>query len=204
MKNKIQYIHTLEDVCREAQVNPSGSSTPVLNTLVVVNLGVNIDFISFNLQSDNVIIKLWKKLYNRYLSSGVLFMDEENYQVTQTVFRNKAKDWFRKLISLMDSTYDKYKILIDSYEAQKTHMMDKVKREVSNNTRFNDTPQNSGEFDDDPYTTNITQFASMESSDFNTPAYRLKEIQDNLSNIWLEWLNEFSGLFIEELNYQEI
>ena len=92
----------------------------------------------------------------------------------------------------INQTYPKYKKLIDLYESQENNLLKQL--ESSSKTLFNDTPQAGGDFTTDPYITNATQIKT--STDTATPIARLKEVQDNITNYYKEWANEFEKFII--------
>lgn len=84
----------------------------------------------------------------------------------------------------------------------------------------NDTPQGSGDFSDDTHTSFIskgtsdsditrtdnlkTESSTSEEWDSEYLMDKLKKIQDSYRNVMLDWLNEFSILFIQGGNVYEI
>ena len=78
--------------------------------------------------------------------------------------------------------------------------MDKLNSTIEFNSKYNDTPQNAGNMDSDPYTTNTTRTKSTTESDSNTLMARLNEIQNSYRNLYMDWVNEFDGLFVDHLN----
>lgn len=69
-------------------------------------------------------------------------------------------------------------------------------------TRFNDTPQNGGYWEDDKHSSTITAVEGKNSNDVTvitdsgTTMERLKEIRDNLENLYDTWSNEFGKEFV--------
>ena len=59
----------------------------------------------------------------------------------------------------------------------------------SSTQRFNDTPQNQGEFEDEAHNTNVTKNES--ATDGGTLLSRLNEIEENLKRLYEDWSNEF-------------
>ena len=83
-------------------------------------------------------------------------------------------------------------MLIQNFENNKAKLLDDVKS--SSVARFNDTPQNSGDFSDDQHTSNITTTTS--SSNVGTMMQRLNEIEDKIKQLYLDWSNEFRKFII--------
>ena len=87
-------------------------------------------------------------------------------------------------------------MLIQNFENNKQKLLDDVKS--SSVARFNDTPQNSGDFSDDNHTSNITTTTS--SSNVGTMMQRLNEIEDNIKQLYIDWSNEFRKFIIWSVN----
>ena len=77
---------------------------------------------------------------------------------------------------------DKYVMLIQNLELNKAKLLDDVKS--SSLARFNDTPQNSGDFSDDNHTSTITK--TENSSNVGTMMQRLNEIEDNIKQLYID------------------
>ena len=87
-------------------------------------------------------------------------------------------------------------MLIQNLNNNKQKLLDDVKS--SSVARFNDTPQNSGDFSDDQHTSNITTTTS--SSNVGTMMQRLNEIEDNIKQLYIDWSNEFRKFIIWSVN----
>lgn len=85
-----------------------------------------------------------------------------------------------------------YKTLIANLEAEKSHLLDKISSQSQ--SRFNDTPQDGGDFSDDNHTTNIT--TTTVTNDVATPIARLAEIEAGLKNYYSSWSKEFEQFII--------
>ena len=87
-------------------------------------------------------------------------------------------------------------MLIQNFENNKAKLLDDVKS--SSVARFNDTPQNSGDFSDDQHTSNTTTTTS--SSNVGTMMQRLNEIEDNIKQLYIDWSDEFRKFIIWSVN----
>ena len=124
---------------------------------------------------------------------GVLknFNDFGNWTSEQKEeYYEKAREFITKLCSIIHQTCDRYLLLLDTYDEQRDNLLNKVEAI----TRFNDTPQNSGEFSDDEHTTHIT----TSKNDYDTLMARIDEIDRNYRNLLKDWSNEFECLFFHE------
>ena len=123
-----------------------------------------------------------------YKDDSVAFNDWSAEEKAE--FYKKSNEFTEKLLSIMEFTYERYSSLLSIYRNEEADLMAKVE----SITRFNDTPQNSGEFADDSHTTNIT----TSQNDYDTYMGRLREIQSYYANVLKDWSDEFSPLFIHE------
>ena len=132
---------------------------------------------------------IWPRFYNEV----VVYTDlDESEDFTEKFAKTKVGQIFAWWIS----STEKYSLLIQNLEANKTKLLDDVKS--SSISRFNDTPQNSGDFSDDQHTSNITTTTS--SSNVGTMMARLNEIEDNIKQLYIDWSNEFRKFIIWSVN----
>ena len=142
----------------------------------------------------------------------------EDIELEQEDFKYAIK----KLMNVLDLTLPKYIPMLQQNEWASTcpitPNVDEVVEETSGDNhlestgtnRFNDTPQNSGVYGDDPHTTNINESSNENDGDFSsnnkrtnstnigTLMSRLEEMYKNFRSIILEWSNEFNQLFFKE------
>lgn len=117
---------------------------------------------------------------------------EPSIQTSGTLYNEITEKVLRKFSYIYNTTKDRYLTLIDIYTNQKANLLNKV--ESNSIQRFNDTPQNGGDWSDDEHTSNITRTES--SNDFTPLMDRINEIQNKLRNIQKDWEDEFKGIFI--------
>ena len=99
-------------------------------------------------------------------------------------------------MSWLQSSSEKYSLLIQNLTANKNKLLDDVKS--ASISRFNDTPQNSGDFSDDNHTSTITK--TENSSNVGTMMARLNEIEDNIKQLYMDWSDEFRKFIIWSVN----
>ena len=109
-----------------------------------------------------------------------------------TITEGITEKVLRKFSYVYNTTKDRYLTLIDIYTNQKANLLNKI--ESSTVQRYNDTPQNGGDWSDDEHTSNITRIEN--SNDFTPLMDRINEIQNKLRNIQKDWEDEFKGIFI--------
>ena len=132
-------------------------------------------------------------LWPRFYQEAIIYVDsDEDEDFVEKFARTKIGQIYAWWIS----SSEKYSLLIQNLENNKTKLLDDVKS-VST-SRFNDTPQNSGDFSDDAHTSTVTK--TENSSNVGTMMQRLNEIEDNIKQLYLDWSNEFRKFIIWSVN----
>ena len=106
--------------------------------------------------------------------------------------------FWSKVHSIYNFTYDKYGTLLDIYEDKLDKLMNPITSSSSSINKFNDTPQGEGDYSDDEHTTSLYRNIGQVEQDASTPIDRIKEIQNKITNVMLDWTNEYKKLFWEE------
>lgn len=86
----------------------------------------------------------------------------------------------------------RYSKILNAYKEQEDKLLTQLGSKST--TKFNDTPQDGGNFIDDNHVSNATSVTT--SSDVATPMARLKEIQDDYKNVYGKWADEFRRFII--------
>lgn len=137
---------------------------------------------------------LLNMVYSRY---------KDHYCISNTSEALTEEDTVKvvsKLVGIVIMTYPKYAELMKYYQSLEGQLMKQIGSSTVSVGRFNDTPQNGGDFVDDEHTSNITRSEVEVGVDGDTPIERLSEIKAKLSSILYDWSNEFDKIFIEEGN----
>ena len=129
---------------------------------------------------------IWPKFYDKAIcyTDDDEIADNESYKV----FAN----FVGPIISWMHASDHKFSLLIDNQEANRDKLLGQIKS--SSVSRFNDTPQNQGEFEDNSHNTNVTK--TENATDGTTLLARLNEIENNLKRLYEDWSNEFRKFII--------
>ena len=138
----------------------------------------------------NVILLVLKRFKDHFC----FYTDSKDYPL------DKTKVFVDNLLNLLYMTSPRYLKLLSIYASADTTLLDPIEITSSGTTRFNDTPQDSGDFATDSHTTNITEDSRTTSNDLDTKMGRIREIESSYNNILLNWSNEFESLFLEEAN----
>lgn len=164
----------------ETMISEDGYSTPIWDSL---NDEIKVDY-------RGVLDLVVKRHLDHYC-----FYTESNEFNTE-----KAKNFIAKLIQVLEMTAPRYLTILKAYKDSQNALLDPVRISNSGITRFNDTPQDEGDFANDEHTTNLTEDTRTTENDMDSKMGRIREIERSYSNILLNWSNEFEGLFIEESN----
>lgn len=132
---------------------------------------------------------IWPRFYNE----AIIYTDSDE---DEDFVKKFARTKVGQIFSFWKSSMDKYVMLIQNLEANKAKLLDDVKS--SSISRFNDTPQNSGDFSDDQHTSTVTK--TENSSNVSTMMARLNEIEDNIKQLYIDWSNEFRKFIIWSVN----
>ena len=132
-------------------------------------------------------------IWPRFYQEAIIYVDsDESEDLVQKFARTKVGQIF----AWWKSSIEKYSMLIQNFENNKAKLLDDVKS--SSVARFNDTPQNSGDFSDDNHTSTVTK--TENSSNVGTMMQRLNEIEDNIKQLYIDWSDEFRKFIIWSVN----
>ena len=153
--------------------------------------------INYSIEQNSMIETLFKKIYNRF-NTYELF-EISACDSSETKVRQLLREWIIKFINEYENTKMYYETLIKAYENSLPTIMNDVEATTENEVVFNDTPQvEGGIFKTNDYATTYTKTGSTSKSPMKTPIERLKDIQDNLRNLWKDLTNHFHLLFVEK------
>ena len=132
-------------------------------------------------------------IWPRFYQEAIIYVDsDKNEDFVEKFARTKVG----QIMAFWMSSSEKYSLLIQNLTANKNKLLDDVKS--SSTSRFNDTPQNSGDFSDDNHTSTVTK--TENSSNVGTMMSRLNEIEDNIKQLYIDWSNEFRKFIIWSVN----
>lgn len=147
---------------------------------------------------DAIMQPITNTLWCKYFANGHLkdyVVRTENEDTVEQAY----VDWMTDFVYILDLTYNKYKKLIELYQSEENNLMKQL--ESTGVVKFNDTPQNTGNFEGDDYTTNVSTTTSK--TDSGTIISRLSEIRALYDDIYTAWSNEFKHFFITTARYQD-
>ena len=145
---------------------------------------------------NTIVNALMGVVYNRHANDIISWVDNiDNEEDGYEDAMNKA---LIKIIGVIDLTLPRYIPLLQQNEYASTDPIAPVSSVSKNKTRFNDTPQDGGDFNNDPHATNVSESENETSVDSASLMERLDQLFKNFRSIILEWSNEFNQLFFKE------
>lgn len=147
----------------------------------------------------NILYQLMRFIFARFYECSIykeligIYEDE-----SQIVISNASKKYiWSQFIGMFNLTAPRYIPLLESYKANESSPIAKIKSSTTGVNRFNDTPQDEGDFANDPHTSNISQNNVEVETDSGSVASRLDELYKNWRSILRDWTNEFRCLFYD-------
>ena len=178
------------------------------------------------------------RYWNEYVFESEELLEDVNNIPDDVMYQIRV--FCSRFLNILEFTWKKYTTILSAYESNKNKLMDRLQKIIDgeiNNTgyqtnevtnsgsetrRDNDTPQDSGTFDDDSHTSFITEGTSStsglqtrrdglkmendvtESWDDTSIIERLEKIESKYQLTMKKWVDEFGVLFIDGGNYHEI
>lgn len=106
--------------------------------------------------------------------------------------------YVKTLLNIIELTTPKYLPLLQDQEYYSYAPTSPLKSKTTGRTRFNDTPQNMGDWNDEEHATNVSKSVNESEVDSGSIVARLDEAFKNWRSIILEWANEFNQAFLLE------
>ena len=222
MKILMEKQYSLKDVCKKyAPLFPwdnafgiafSGVVEGILNDLKSSDYNIIpslIKFMDFDSDYDTFTCKdyvadMLNEFYTRYNEYLAVAKCDEDLTEADCL------KWFEKFFNVLNVTYPKYSVIIKAYKTNETKLMDSLNRDYTDDgdssgtvtSRYNDTPQDGGLFEDDTHTSNVNETSStsdsgLEHKETYNNEYmidRINKIRDNLSNLFTEWENKVATI----------
>lgn len=136
-------------------------------------------------------------VYERH-AYDFIYEVRERYGVTHALDEAEYRGALSKVINMMNLTIPRYAVLLQRFETYSTDPTGKVTSSSTGRTRFNDTPQNGGYYNDDPHATNVSESSSESQVDSGSIMERLEATFKGFRSIIRDWADEFDPLFVKE------
>ena len=153
-------------------------------------------YISNDLIKD-IVDALMTIVYQRHSEDYIYHVElalHEDYEIKNEDFYK----YVQTLINVIDLTIPRYIPLLQAQEFYSVDPVAPLKSVSKGRTRYNDTPQSMGIWDDEEHASNLSNSESETEVDSGSIVSRLDEAYKNWRSIILEWANEFNQCFIKE------
>ena len=142
--------------------------------------------------------QLWEYIWNNHKDHIALITDEEwNRENNQEVI-----DFWHEFYGIWNRTHKYYEKMISLLKDNETKLLAQVSSLTESDNRFNNTPDQSGDYSGLDYATTINKNKITTSSDAGTILERLEEVRRRYTDYYEKWSREFNKLFISPLNYE--
>ena len=103
-----------------------------------------------------------------------------------------------KILNVIELTSPKYLPMFKESEVATENLLKGATSSSHSDTRFNDTPQDGGDFNNDSHATNVSHTESGGEIEPESMIDHIKKVFDNFESVILMWSNEFNKLFFME------
>lgn len=202
IKGKIGYWITLKDFFEKKQLKTTLFDCSTIKDIIDNQFTTFISKSGYyydGVHSNN----LWQLIFAKYRNQYIGYSFKPLEEITNEEFFDMIAPIFERI----QETYPKYDVLLTKLADTKDLFAPLKNTTTSEGTsKFNDTPQIAGGFEDDKYASNYTKNnnSQVSESDGNTIMARIMEVDSNYKNILENWTKSFYELFVEESNVYEI
>lgn len=189
--------YTLDDIREELEITGEGpytigsrSLSSFLNSCLSK---VNFTAAPYFTETQDSVNCFQLYIWPRFYQEAIIYVDSDD---SESFVEKFCRTKVGQIYAWWQSSTEKYSLLIRNLIANKSKLLDDVKS--ASISRFNDTPQNSGDFSDDQHTSTVTK--TENSSNVATMMARLNEIEDNIKQLYMDWSDEFRKFIIWSVN----
>lgn len=192
----IEYLYTLKEMFEDEFGNENLIGfTPSMDQYA--DLWSNFDM-NYWTNNTGTGCQLWDYIWNTYKDHIALITDKEwNRDNNQEVI-----DFWHEFYGIWNRTHKYYEKMISLLKDNETKLLAKVSSLTESDNRFNNTPDQSGDYSGLDYATTINKNKITTSSDAGTILERLEEVRRRYTDYYEKWAREFGKLFISPLNYE--
>lgn len=145
-----------------------------------------------------IVNSLMINVYDRHAEDIIFSHISQDWDSDYTLTQADVRKSISKVLAVLNLTLPKYIPMLKAFTSASTDPIAPAKSESSGETKFNDTPQNIGDYGDEDHTTNISNTKSESIVDTGSLMERLSSMFKDYKSIILEWSNEFNQCFVKE------
>jgi len=129
---------------------------------------------------------------DRHINNYVGYIKEDTLSLQNTI------PFLQKILNVIELTAPKYMPMLKESEVATANLLKGATSSSHSDTRFNDTPQDGGDFNNDSHATNVSHTESGAEMEPESMIDHIKKVFDNFDSVILMWSNEFNKLFFLE------
>lgn len=172
-------------------------------TSLLSSAGIQFDVIGLhsnisNAQITTIVNCLMNQVYNRNAFNYLYEKQIGYFDTAPTLNTDDFKKAMLNVVNILNLTLPKYIPLLIQFEKASENPVTANVSEVLARNRFNDTPQNGGDYNNDNHATTVTESSNTQKLEIGTLMERLAETYKNFRSIILDWSNEFNKCFLLE------
>ena len=152
---------------------------------------------SYSSTADSFIAVLMNIVFDRHFKDYCVLKQGTLHDILE-LDSGDVRDLLVKLVNIIEITAPRYIPLLKEFKGNSGDPIAPISSTSSGRTRFNDTPQNQGEYNDEAHATNVSDSSSTTSVDVGSIMERLEALYQNFRSIILLWANEFNQVFLVE------
>lgn len=145
-----------------------------------------------------IVNSVMTNVYDRHAEDILFSYTSYVWDADHTLTQADVRKAISKIVNVLNLTLPKYLVLLKQFKKSSGDPIAPIKSESKGETKFNDTPQNIGDWGDEDHTTNISNSSSETSVDTGSLMERLSALFKDWKSIVLEWSNEFNQCFLKE------
>ena len=145
-----------------------------------------------------IVNSLMTNVYDRHAEDIIFSYISQDWDSDYTLTQADVRKSISKVLAVLNLTLPKYIPMLKAFTTASVDPIAPAKSESSGETKFNDTPQNIGDYGDEDHTTNISNTKSESIVDTGSLMERLSSMFKDYKSIILEWSNEFNQCFVKE------
>lgn len=188
----LEYLYTLEEMFDEPAY---------INEVPSISLYTDLcDSFMDDYWASGVGSELWNYIYLTYRDHIAIITDK---QVDWNADRwEVTPDFWKHFWGIWKRTHTYYEKMITLLKDNETKLLAQISSSTESDNRFNNTPDQSGDYSGLDYATTINKNKITTSSDAGTILERLEEVRRRYTDYYEKWAREFNKLFISPLNYE--
>lgn len=195
-KYTLEYCYTLEELFPAVE-NVDAAPDLKIYSRCIHAFGVQ----PYWTNKDGIGHLLWEYIYAVYRDHIAVITDEEKTTIAGDT--TTTREFWGGFYTIWKQTHVYYEKVISIFEQKENGLLNQIESSAENEVKFNDTPQNGGDFAADDHLTNISKTKTTSKVDGATAMERIDEIRRRYTDLYNDWANRFDRLFISPLNYDK-